>query len=119
MTHHGTVAAHFKDAKSEIALCEANEAPARWARRSTRSLRSPRCPAILVAGLPRSGAPALVQLLVGLFCVGCISHLVARFSEAPYTGALIAEDLRRRRNPAAPEFTSQLGVAHGYDGPHE
>jgi len=60
-----------------------------------------------------------MQLLIAYFKVGYISNLTARFWKAPYIGALLMRELRRKQRPQSLDFTSELGTTYGYDGPHE
>jgi len=119
MTYDDGVAAYFKDSRIEAVLESANAALAPLEEKLAEGFDGPRHPVLLVAGPPRSGTTLLLQLLIACFRVGYVSNLMARFWRAPHIGALLAMDLRRRRNPSDHDFTSELGTTYGYDGPHE
>lgn len=113
------VAPYFKDARVETVLADVNETLAPLESRLVAKFDQPPYPVILIAGPPRSGTTLVLQLLIACFDIGYVSNLMARFWKAPYIGALLAQELRRRKAMQAPDFTSELGATYGYEGPHE
>jgi len=113
------VAPYFKDAAVETVLADVNEAIAPLESQLIAKFDQPRYPVILVAGPPRSGTTLVMQLLIASFKIGYVSNLMARCWKAPYIGALLAQELRRKKAPQSADFTSELGATYGYEGPHE
>lgn len=113
------VAPFYKDTAVEQVWREVNDILYPLEERLVQTFRKPVNPIIFIAGLPRSGTTLLMQALIAAFEVGYISNLIARFWEAPYVGALLASDLRRRKKREHIGFESELGATYGYDGPHE
>ena len=113
------VAPYFKDAHVETVLAGVNDVLAPLESKLVSKFGHPQYPVILIAGPPRSGTTLVMQLVTACFNVGYISNLTARFWKAPYIGALLAQELRRRQAPQSPNFTSELGATYGYEGPHE
>jgi hypothetical protein len=113
------VAPYFKDAHIELILDQVNDALVPLESKLIAKFKQPKYPIILITGPPRSGTTLVMQLLIACFDVGYISNLMARFWKAPYIGALLFQELRRRQPPQAMDFASELGATYGYEGPHE
>ena len=79
----------------------------------------PKYPIVFIAGTQRSGTTLLMQLMLSYFNIGYVSNVMARFWCAPYIGALLFRELRRKSKRQYTEFTSELGTTYGYEGPHE
>jgi hypothetical protein len=113
------VVPYFKDAGIETVLADLNETIAPLESQLITKFDQPRYPVILIAGLPRSGTTLVMQLLIACFDIGYVSNLMARFWRAPYIGAMLFQELRRRKALQTPNFASELGATYGYEGPHE
>jgi len=110
---------YFKDAHVESILAEVNDTLAPLEERLVAGFSQPKYPVIMIAGPPRSGTTLVMQSLAAYFEVGYVSNLMARFWQAPYIGALLFQELRRRKAPRTSDFSSELGATYGYEGPHE
>ncbi len=120
MADKNPVSPYVKDVRFEEVLARINNALYPLERECTAKFTEPRYPIIFTAGPQRSGTPLVMQLLVSCFKVGYISNLIARFWRAPYVGALLANELKKKDRARRPQdFTSELGTTYGYDGPHE
>jgi len=121
MTGYGMreVPPFYKDTAVEQVWREVNDMLYPLEVRLVQRFREPVNPVIFIAGLPRSGTTLLLQALIAAFEIGYISNLIARFWKAPYIGALLARDLRRRKKLEHIDFESELGATYGYEGPHE
>ncbi len=119
MPDQHTVLPFVKDNSFEAVLADLNEALLASEIKYVSRFDQPVRPLILIAGTQRAGTTLLMQSLITSFKIGYISNLVARFWQAPYIGALLANELRQKQRPQPPDFTSELGTTYGYDGPHE
>lgn len=115
----GTVPPYEKDHHFEDVLADFNDALRPVELKYISQFDQPRYPVLLIGGTQRSGTTLLMQLLIACFDVGYVSNLMARFWKVPYIGALLAQELRRKRRSRPPDFTSKLGTTYGYEGPHE
>jgi hypothetical protein len=119
MTQNTAVPPYMKDHRFEEVLADINEALYPLEVDCVSRFEQPHYPVVFIAGTQRSGTTLVMQLLIASFKVGYVSNLMARFWKAPYIGALLAGELRRKQRPQAPDFQSELGTSYGYDGPHE
>ena len=121
MTSHGVqeVPPFYKDTTVEQVWHKVNDILYPLEMHLIRRFRESANPIIFIVGVPRSGTTLLMQALIPVFRVGYISNLIARFWKAPYIGALLANDLQRRKESAHIDFKSEFGATYGYEGPHE
>jgi len=108
-----------KDRSFESVLSDVNEALNPLELQYISRFDRPKYPIVFIAGTQRSGTTLLMQLMLSYFNIGYVSNVMARFWCAPYIGALLFRELRRKSQRQYAAFTSELGTTYGYEGPHE
>lgn len=81
------------------------------------SFSEPEGPVFFIVGAPRSGTTLLLQTIINHFNLGYINNLVARFWNAPVTGAAYFRSVSQSNKPVS--YASRGGFTDGFSGPHE
>lgn len=76
-------------------------------------------PTILIVGAPRTGSTLLTQVLASRLDVGYVSNLMARFYNAPSTGARLQKLILGNQIHNLRSYTSVHGVTSEVYEPHE
>jgi hypothetical protein len=77
----------------------------------------PEKPVFFIVGAPRSGTTLILQTIINHFDIAYINNMVAKFWDAPVTGAAFYTAIRNLKKPVS--YESRGGFTDEIDGPHE